>query len=170
MCSDLEKQHSGSSPRYIIVRDTIVNFLAGCIQLFALQFVISWCLGSYILTRKSQISADTPKGEVFKRTTDLNWYANEMDIELEIFDVITKDSFHLKLYHLKSKTPTELPRPPILLFPGLLMSTIMYISFTKSSVGYYLHSKGLDVWLAENRGGYNLKHDSLKPSDPKFWD
>ncbi|CAL8098430.1 unnamed protein product [Orchesella dallaii] len=41
----------------------------------------------------------------------------------------------------------------------------------EDSLGFHLSDRGYDVWLANERGnGYSMRHTSLTPADPKFWD
>ncbi len=58
---------------------------------------------------------------------------------------------------------------PILLVHGLLQSSGAYCANDDSSLAFYLCKSGYDVWLGNNRCGFDPRHQLLKPTDPRMW-
>ncbi|KAF6231435.1 hypothetical protein HO173_010396 [Letharia columbiana] len=58
---------------------------------------------------------------------------------------------------------------PILLIHGLLQSSGAYCANDDSSLAFYLCKSGYDVWLGNNRCGFNPQHQLLKTTDPRMW-
>ena len=58
---------------------------------------------------------------------------------------------------------------PVLLIHGLLQSAGSYCCNDDSSLAFYLAKSGYDVWLGNNRCGFNPQHTMLKYSDPRMW-
>lgn len=65
-----------------------------------------------------------------------------------------------------SSTP---PRYPVLLLHGLLQSSGAYACTGPSSLAFYLHKAGYDVWLGNNRCGLTPRHSLLSYPDPRMW-
>ena len=66
----------------------------------------------------------------------------------------------------QSETPTKYP---ILLMHGLLQSAGAYCANDDDSLAFFLAKSGYDVWLGNNRCGFNPQHTLLLPSDPRMW-
>jgi pimeloyl-ACP methyl ester carboxylesterase len=60
-------------------------------------------------------------------------------------------------------------RYPVLLVHGLLQSAGAYCSNDDDSLAFYLCKSGYDVWLGNNRCGFEPKHSLLKYQDPRMW-
>ncbi|KAL9111985.1 MAG: hypothetical protein Q9227_003605 [Pyrenula ochraceoflavens] len=60
-------------------------------------------------------------------------------------------------------------RYPVLLIHGLLQSAGAYCTNDDSSLAFYLHKSGYDVWLGNNRCGFTPEHAVLSYSDPRMW-
>lgn len=60
-------------------------------------------------------------------------------------------------------------RYPVLLIHGLLQSAGAYCSNDDDSLAFYLCKSGYDVWLGNNRCGFQPEHSLLSPSDPRMW-
>jgi hypothetical protein len=52
---------------------------------------------------------------------------------------------------------------------GLMQSSGAFCVNDESSLAFFLCKSGFDVWLGNNRGYFKPKHQTLKPSNPKFW-
>lgn len=52
---------------------------------------------------------------------------------------------------------------------GLMQSSGAFCVNDESSLAFFLCKSGFDVWLGNNRGYFKPKHQTLNPSDPKFW-
>ena len=60
-------------------------------------------------------------------------------------------------------------RYPILLVHGLLQSAGAYCTNDDDSLAFFLCKSGYDVWLGNNRCGFEPKHQLLHYSDPRMW-
>lgn len=61
------------------------------------------------------------------------------------------------------------PKFPVLLVHGLLQSAGAYCVNDDDSLAFYLCKSGYDVWLGNNRAGFQPKHAVLESSDPRMW-
>ncbi|MCJ1378379.1 hypothetical protein MMC17_001477 [Xylographa soralifera] len=60
-------------------------------------------------------------------------------------------------------------RYPVLLVHGLLQSSGAYCSNDEDSFAFFLCKSGYDVWLGNNRCGFDPQHQMLAYSDPRMW-
>ena len=58
---------------------------------------------------------------------------------------------------------------PVLMMHGLLQSAGAYCCNDDDSLAFYLAKSGFDVWLGNNRCGFEPKHTSLSYGDPRHW-
>ncbi|KAK8213363.1 hypothetical protein M8818_002662 [Zalaria obscura] len=58
---------------------------------------------------------------------------------------------------------------PVLMIHGLLQSAGAYCCTDEDSLAFYLAKSGYDVWLGNNRCGFNPRHTMLEYSDPRMW-
>lgn len=58
---------------------------------------------------------------------------------------------------------------PVLMMHGLLQSSGAFICNDDDSLAFYLAKSGYDVWLGNNRCGFNPKHTLLEYGDPRMW-
>ncbi|KAJ4341115.1 hypothetical protein N0V95_007308 [Ascochyta clinopodiicola] len=58
---------------------------------------------------------------------------------------------------------------PILMIHGLLQSAGAYCTNDDDSLAFFLAKSGYDVWLGNNRCGFNPRHKLLDYSDPRMW-
>ncbi|KAL8423093.1 hypothetical protein RB596_003358 [Gaeumannomyces avenae] len=127
---------------------------------------------------------------------DVAYYARRVGLDIEEFQVQTEDGFIIDLWHVYDpREYEELPpaereqrgpevftsskkrlrnpdRPrkfPVLLMHGLLQSSGAYCSNDDDSLAFYLCKSGYDVWLGNNRCGFNPKHGLLTYQDPRMW-
>ncbi|KAF4553601.1 Hypothetical protein D9617_6g093320 [Elsinoe fawcettii] len=128
---------------------------------------------------------------------DVGYYARREGLDVETFEVQTEDGFIIELQHIYNpltqsrtneshgpnsatvfdsatsfptpKSNSSKPRYPILLIHGLLQSSGAYTCTGPSSLAFYLHKSGYDVWLGNNRCGLTPRHTLLHYSDPRMW-
>jgi pimeloyl-ACP methyl ester carboxylesterase len=129
---------------------------------------------------------------------DPAYYARRVGLDLEEFKVQTEDGFIIRLWHVydpRQFTPlteaereirgpdlftgvgpsrprrngSRKPKYPVLMIHGLLQSAGAYCTNDDSSFAFYLCKSGYDVWLGNNRCGFNPEHTLLKYSDPRMW-
>ncbi|KAL1969235.1 hypothetical protein VTN77DRAFT_489 [Rasamsonia byssochlamydoides] len=126
---------------------------------------------------------------------DVGYYARRVGLDVETFKVQTEDGFILTLWHVYNpqeytplpaeqrgfrepnvfydKKEKSLPscnrRYPVLLIHGLLQSAGAYCVNDDDSLAFYLCKAGYDVWLGNNRCGFDPEHATLSYSDPRMW-
>ncbi|KAJ9646527.1 hypothetical protein H2199_002576 [Coniosporium tulheliwenetii] len=111
---------------------------------------------------------------------DVGYYARRVGLDCEMFSVQTEDGFIITLWHLYNPR-TYTPSPPS--SHGPHSPSIFPSDFTSNgsassshsptnddtSLAFYLAKSGLDVWLGNNRCGFQPQHTQLQPSDPRMW-
>ncbi|KAI1356469.1 sterol esterase [Xylaria sp. FL0043] len=128
---------------------------------------------------------------------DVGYYARRVGLDVEEFQVQTEDGFIIDLWHvydpreytkldeadrsyrgpdpfigkskIRLKDPDQKRKFPVLLMHGLLQSAGAYCVNDDDSLAFYLCKSGYDVWLGNNRCGFNPKHVLLNYSDPRMW-
>jgi pimeloyl-ACP methyl ester carboxylesterase len=60
-------------------------------------------------------------------------------------------------------------RYPVLLMHGLLQSAGAYCTNDEDSLAFFLCKSGYDVWLGNNRCGFDPRHTLLQYHDPRMW-
>ena len=60
-------------------------------------------------------------------------------------------------------------RYPVLLVHGLLQSAGAYCANDDDSLAFFLCKSGYDVWLGNNRCGFEPEHSLLQYGDPRMW-
>ncbi|KAK3341413.1 Alpha/Beta hydrolase protein [Lasiosphaeria hispida] len=127
---------------------------------------------------------------------DVGYYAHRVGLDVEEHQVQTEDGFIIDLWHVfnpKEYTPlpekerahrgpevftnssrrpinqTQKPKFPVLLIHGLLQSSGAYCVNDDDSLAFFLCKSGFDVWLGNNRCGFEPKHVLLEYSDPRMW-
>ncbi|KAL2204972.1 alpha/beta-hydrolase [Sarocladium strictum] len=127
---------------------------------------------------------------------DVGYYARRVGLDVEPFKVQTEDGFIIDLWHVydpkeyvsldsesrdhlgpqvfegtrkKLKDPNRKPKFPVLLMHGLLQSSGAYCCNDDDSLAFWLCKSGYDVWLGNNRCGFEPKHAMLKYGDPRMW-
>ncbi|KAL9121465.1 MAG: hypothetical protein Q9187_001977 [Circinaria calcarea] len=68
-----------------------------------------------------------------------------------------------------SQYPSGKKRYPVLLVHGLLQSAGAYCCNDDDSLAFYLCKSGYDVWLGNNRCGFEPEHQLLEYPDPRMW-
>jgi pimeloyl-ACP methyl ester carboxylesterase len=129
---------------------------------------------------------------------DAGYYARRVGLDVEEFKVETEDGFIIRLWHVYNPlefTPLTVsereirgpdlftgagpgrpgrngsskPKYPVLMIHGLLQSAGAYCTNDDSSFAFYLCKAGYDVWLGNNRCGFNPEHTLLDYADPRMW-
>ncbi|KAG6014664.1 hypothetical protein E4U54_004989 [Claviceps lovelessii] len=127
---------------------------------------------------------------------DVAYYARRVGLEVDFFHVRTEDGFLIDLWHVydprdyisqhadgeivedlrHAKRPRKVlrsdihkPKFPVLLIHGLLQSSGTFCCNDDESLAFWLCKSGFDVWLGNNRCGFDPRHESLKYSDPRMW-
>ncbi|KAF4341395.1 triacylglycerol lipase [Fusarium beomiforme] len=127
---------------------------------------------------------------------DVAYYARRVGLDVETFDVQTEDGFIIDLWHVydpkentkqeeslrpdqgpevfqhqrkKLKDPSQKPKFPVLLMHGLLQSSGAYCCNDDESLAFWLCKSGYDVWLGNNRCGFEPRHALLEYNDPRMW-
>lgn len=65
--------------------------------------------------------------------------------------------------------PQSKKKYPVLMMHGLLQSAGAFCANDDDSLAFYLAKSGYDVWLGNNRCGFEPRHTSLEYDDPRFW-
>lgn len=111
-----------------------------------------------------------------KITKNLRYYAQCLDLDLEEYSIITKDGYVLTLHRLidpKESIADRQAKQPILLQHGLLLCSGAWLTPGKNSLPYYFWEQGYDVWMGNNRCGFEPKHSFYTGNlyhNEKFWD
>jgi pimeloyl-ACP methyl ester carboxylesterase len=129
---------------------------------------------------------------------DIRHYARRCGLDCEIFSVQTEDGFIIELWHLYnprdykrtspsqrsphdpelfpdqgtgvgSQYPEGQKKYPVLMIHGLLQSAGAYCTNDDGSLAFFLAKSGYDVWLGNNRCGFNPRHVTLRYADPRMW-
>jgi pimeloyl-ACP methyl ester carboxylesterase len=128
---------------------------------------------------------------------DVGYYARRVGLDMEEFRVQTEDGFIIRLWHIynpleytplseeqraargpevftnqKSFREPQLnrkPKYPVLMIHGLLQSAGAYCVLDDNSLAFYLCKAGYDVWLGNNRCGFDPEHSQLSYGDPRMW-
>lgn len=127
-------------------------------------------------TAKYKVREPYPNLDKMKITSDLRYYAQLLDLDLEEYPIITKDGYGLVLHRLidpKDSDEARSRKTPILLQHGLLLCSGAWLSPGRNSLAYYFVEKGFDVWMGNNRCGFEPKHTEFSGNlfhNEKFWD
>lgn len=117
-----------------------------------------------------------PDMKNLKVTKDLRYYALQLGLDLEEYKIETEDGYILTLHRLINPNLTEDERnntTPCLLQHGLLLCSGAWLVPGKNSLPYYFIEQGYDVWLGNNRCGFEPEHSTYKGNlmhNEEFWD
>lgn len=127
---------------------------------------------------------------------DVAYYARRVGLDVDKVKVRTDDGFIIDLWHvydpteyvaveeseqsrepspmyqrskIKLKNPERKRKFPVLLLHGLLQSSGAYCCNDDESLAFWLCKSGYDVWLGNNRCGFEPQHETLDYSDPRMW-
>lgn len=105
--------------------------------------------------------------------SDMGYYANLIGLKLDTFRITTEDGFVITLFRLYDpKVPVEEldQRKPILLVHGLMQSCGSFLTSGYKSLAYLLTQKKFDVWMGNNRCGFEPEHTVYKINNTAMWD
>lgn len=105
-------------------------------------------------------------------SADLDYYAQLIGLKIDVHQVTTEDGFVLTLQHLYNPTIDQRGRSklkPILLIHGLMQSSGSFLTSGYKSLAFHLVSNGHDVWMGNNRCGFNPKHLIFDSNDERMW-
>lgn len=156
---------------------TLLNIFSGiCCCFFLLVLEISALLSYFYrihIKREHKYTPSVkpayPMGKP-KKSIDLRYYAQLLGLELSTHKVITQDGFVIDIKHLTDPKRTEPTIRPVLMLHGLLQSSGAFLTGGYKSLAYMLVKNGYDVWLGNNRCGFNPQHIEYDPSDYRMWD
>ncbi|EEQ38398.1 putative sterol esterase [Clavispora lusitaniae] len=117
-----------------------------------------------------------PDMKNLKVTKDLRYYALQLGLDLEEYQIITKDGYGLSLHRLIDPKDTEEKRnnrKPCLLQHGLLSCSGAWLTPGQNSLPFYFLEQGYDVWMGNNRCGFEPKHEHYSGNlmhNEEFWD
>lgn len=121
---------------------------------------------------------------------DVGYYARRVGLDVEKSKVTTEDGFIIDLWHVydprdyekipspesasssstkRIKYPNSKRKYPVLLMHGLLQSSGAYCCNDDDSMAFWLCKSGYDVWLGNNRCGFEPRHEAFRYSDPRMW-
>lgn len=127
-------------------------------------------------TEKYLVREPYPNIGKVKVTDNLRYYAQLLDLDLEEYPITTKDRYVLTLHRLiqpKESAEERNQRTPILLQHGLLLCSGAWLTPGRNSLAYYFVEKGFDVWMGNNRCGFEPKHTEYSGNlfhNEQFWD
>ncbi|KAK9466901.1 Alpha/Beta hydrolase protein [Lipomyces arxii] len=105
-----------------------------------------------------------------KVVNDIDYYARLAGLRALPHDVVTDDGFVLQLFRVTDPNVQETSsRYPVLLVHGLLQSAGAFCVNENDSLAFQLCKSGYDVWLGNNRCGFNYKHVEYAYNDPRMW-
>ncbi|KAK9320636.1 Alpha/Beta hydrolase protein [Lipomyces orientalis] len=108
-----------------------------------------------------------------KVVCDIDYYASLVGLRAQQFEVITEDRFVLQLFRIYDPNEIEerkKSRYPVLLIHGLLQSAGVFCVNEEDSLAFFLCKSGYDVWLGNNRCGFNHKHLDFQYNNPRMWE
>ncbi|KAG0674082.1 hypothetical protein C6P42_002405 [Pichia californica] len=115
-----------------------------------------------------------PQDIKIKVTSDLSYYAGLIGLRLIEYEIITEDGFIITLQRLYDPNIDEKKRnnsfKPILLLHGLMQSSGSFLTSGYKSIAYFLVKNNYDIWLGNNRCGFNPKHVKYNSNNHKMWD
>lgn len=128
------------------------------------------------LNEKQTIHECYPDIENMKLSSDIRYYALQMGLDLQEYKITTKDGYILILHRLIDPKHSEEQREqmkPVLFQHGLLSSSGSFISPGLRSMPVFLLNEGFDVWLGNNRSGFEPLHEFYKGNlmhNETYWD
>lgn len=179
-----EKQHGWFMCRLYIFTSAICSF--GLIFVLALSAVMHAIVKGFqgdkqvglpdVEEQYDETTDCFPDMENLKMTNDLRYYALQLGLELKEYRVKTKDGFILILQRLIDPKNTDEQRKlmkPMLFQHGLLSSSGCFLTPGSRSLPVYFLRQGYDVWLGNNRGGFEAIHEYYEGNlmhNELFWD
>lgn len=175
-----QKRHSSVIHAWYICTSAVCSFLFITTVFFLAVFY--HIQHAFSDTAIGKIPLDTANNECYpdakdmKLTTNLRYYAQRLGLDLLEYKVQTKDGYVLVLHRLVDPAHTEDTRSqmaPIFLQHGLLSSSGAYLSPGNKSLAVYFLKQGYDVWMGNNRSGFEPLHAEIEGNlmrSEKYWD
>ncbi|KAK9328380.1 Alpha/Beta hydrolase protein [Lipomyces starkeyi] len=158
----------GSLMTVAILTDVGVRMRTGALRL----------VGKHITEQRPFVAMECERAR--KRTKDhekvvrdIDYYASLVGLRAQQFEIVSPDRFVLQLFRIYD--PSELEerkksRYPVLLIHGLLQSAGAFCVNEGDSLAFYLCKSGYDVWLGNNRCGFDYKHLDSSYNDARLWE
>lgn len=107
-----------------------------------------------------------------KLVNSLLYYIEARGYKVENHLVTTSDGFIIELQHIINPNDTpeaRAQRYPVMMLHGLLQAAAAYSTSGEHSLSFFLLESGYDVWLANNRNGFNPKHTHYNYLNLGLW-
>lgn len=180
MLHDGEPERRYSTTEQWVYRTTSVI----CTTLFLMCLLISAMCHAIYEQIRQLFTKHIEKVEATQRTEprspqelrllpDLNYYFQLYGLRVDHYDVVTEDGHVLTVHRIvdpRESGEDRMKRLPMLCIHGLLQSSGSFCSGGKESLAYFFHMEGYDVWLGNNRCGFEARHTFLSPNDFRMWD
>jgi pimeloyl-ACP methyl ester carboxylesterase len=115
-----------------------------------------------------------PNVKSMKLNKNLRYFALQMGLDLQEYVITTEDGYVLSLHRLViPNDPDRDSKKPVLLQHGLLASSGAWISGGFNSLAYHFVESGYDVWLGNNRCGFEPRHKEYSGNlmhNEQYWD
>lgn len=117
-----------------------------------------------------------PDMKNLKITNSLRYYALQLGLDLEEYNITTGDGYVLTLHHLvdpKDSPAVRHAKKPVLLQHGLLSCSGAWLAPGQNSLPFYFMHQGYDVWMGNNRCGFEPRHTYYEGNlmhNEEFWD
>lgn len=178
---DLESQRSKTSSLTVkSLNNALIQLLSAICTFLFISFIFFFALFNFFYHHyiKRDASYVEPKGKAYSDpnpscTDDLRYYTKLIGLELATFRITTDDGFIITLHRLydpKISIQELDKRKPILLVHGLMQSSASFLTSGYKSLAYLLVMNGFDVWLGNNRCGFEPEHVLYKESNDEMWD
>lgn len=178
---DLESQRIPNSFLTIkSINNALIQVLSSICTFLFISFIFLFALFNYFYHHyiKRDAKYVKPTGNAYNDpnpspNADLRYYTKLIGLELETFRITTDDGFVItlnRLYDPKIKIEELDKRKPILLVHGLMQSSASFLTSGYKSLAYLLIKNGFDVWLGDNRCGFEPEHVLYKESSDEMWD
>ncbi|QPG72742.1 hypothetical protein FOA43_000043 [Brettanomyces nanus] len=161
------------------VKTSIIIFISNVLSLFFLSVLTQLALLYYFyrihIKREHRYTASDKDAYPIKKpkiSLDLRYYAQLLGCELYEYKLVTEDGFVIVLNRLVDRKILRADHncKPILMIHGLLQSSGAFLSGGYKSLAYLLVQNGYDVWLGNNRCGFDPQHTRYSINDPRMWD
>lgn len=173
-----------NSPGFINYVGICISFVTSyCFCLFGLSYLLTCALFS-IMKKKYLYKKSNKKNKIkppkYPKLDKINkklkplfkYYVEAQGYKVEEYKVETDDGFIIDMQHLINPNDTpemRAKRYPVMMLHGLMQSAFAYATSGEKSLAFFLLESGYDVWLANNRNGFNPKHKNYNYLNIKLW-
>lgn len=171
--SDIKMTSLDSSNVFV---NFVIRIVSDCLSFLFLIILTQFALITYFIKIhiKKECKYENPANSAYPvkpvKRTDLRYYAQLLGLEMYTFKLTTKDGFVIVLKHLVDPNRHyDGNSKPVLFIHGLLQSSGAFFTAGRKSLAYQMLQNGYDIWLGNNRCGFNPQHTEYKPSDPRMW-